>query len=235
MCLVGWPTHFSIQATQKLCHFKYFAQRWVGYCQRGLVCIFHRDSGYSIKECRIWLKKGDEISHDKIIQLWLLWPYPDDHKHLLRIYTHQTKLAHAMNVVLRGSIFAVRLTKGDPKCPGVCSYSFCSTNFTINITKRCMHAKKKRGKYPKACSDVSILLLFTLVKNSNFRLFANEWQATFGNLSQPALNFWKSKVKTAAKLACGLARPGINPTSLLLTSTATDLFIYLFIDDLVFF
>lgn len=54
-----------------------------------------------------------------------------------------------MNIELRGSIFALRLTKADPKCPGVCFYSFCSTNFTIDITKSCMHAKKRRGKTPK--------------------------------------------------------------------------------------
>lgn len=139
------------------------------------------DSGYSIKECRIRLKQGDEISHDTIIQLYLLWLYPEDHKHLLRTYTHQTWHEHAYWV---GSIFPVRLTKADPKCPGVCS---CSTNFTINITKGCMHAKRGRGwgeDDPKACSGVSVLFLSNLVKKSNFRLFANEWQATSGNPTQ---------------------------------------------------
>lgn len=123
------------------------------------------DSGYSIKECRIRLKQGDEISHDTIIQLYLLWPYPDDRNHLLRLYTHWTKLLYGMNMVVEGSIFAVRLTEADPKCPGVCSDSFCSTNFTINVTNSYTHAKRGQGeeKTPKhaqmfPCSYSPILL-----------------------------------------------------------------------------
>lgn len=54
-----------------------------------------------------------------------------------------------MNVVLRGSIFAVRLTKADPKCPGVCSYSFCSTNFAINITNVLYACNKEGERTPK--------------------------------------------------------------------------------------
>lgn len=130
-----------------------------------------------------------------------------------------------MNMVLRGSIFAVRLTKADPKCPGVCSYSFCSINFTIDITKSCMHAKKRGGKAPKHAQmfpcHYSPLSLRAQISNY---LQMNDKQHL--EISQSALNFWKPKVKPVAELACGLARPGINPRSLLLTSTATELFIY---------
>lgn len=119
--------------TKQLSCFSYFAQGCIDYRWRSLVWIgiFHTDSGYSIRECRIRLKQGDEISHDTIIQLYLLWPYPDDRKHLLRIYTHRKtpNLLYGMNMIVKGkTFFAVRLTEADQTCPGVCSYSFCSTN-----------------------------------------------------------------------------------------------------------
>lgn len=134
--------------TKQLSFFRYFAQSCTDYQWRGWVGIFHTDSGYSIRECRIRLKQGDEISHDTIIQLYLLWPYPDDRKCLLRIYTHQKtpNLFYGMNMIVKGKIFfAVRLTEANQTYPGVCSYSFCSTNLYPSMSPRavCMRTGVK--------------------------------------------------------------------------------------------
>lgn len=183
------------------------------------------DSGYSIKECRIRLKQGDEISHDTIIQLYLLWLYPQDHMHLLRIYTHQTWHEHGYWV---GSIFAVRLTKADPKCPGICSCCFCSTNFTINITKSCMHAKQGGGwRWPQSMLRCFWDVPITLQPREEIKFqIICKWMTSNFWKSHPALNFWKLNMKQIAKLACSLARPGINPWSLLSTSSVSHYFVF---------
>ena len=158
--------------------------RCIDYQQRGLVCIFHVDSGYSIKECRIRLKQGDEISHDTIIQLYLLWPYTDDRKHLLRIYTHQTKLLYGRNMVVEGEAFLLWDLPKQTQNALVSALTPFAQLILPSTSPRAVCMQKGGEEDPKACSDVSMLLLSNLVKKSNFRLFANEWQATSGNPTQ---------------------------------------------------
>lgn len=105
-----------------------------------------------------------------------------------------------------------------------CLLLFLLLNKFYHQHHQCVVCMQQRGgKDPKAYSDIFMLLLSTHIENSNFKLFADDWQVTFRNLSQSALNFWKPKVKPEEKLARGLR---INPSSLLLTSTASKLFIY---------
>lgn len=138
-----------------------------------------------------------------------MWLYPDDHKHLLRIYTHQTTLLYGISMVVEGEafFFSVRLTEADPKWPGVCSSFFCSSDF-YHPHHQELYAFNRQGKEtPKARSSGSMLPFSNLVNKSNFRSFANDWQAMFGN---PALVFWKLKAGLVAKLAHSLAEPGIK-------------------------
>lgn len=136
-------------------------------------------------------------------------------------YRHTKQSLHMAWTWCWGAVF-LRLTKADPKW---CLLLLLLTNFTIDITKSRMHAKKRGRKTPKHARMFPCCYSpFTLRTQISDYLQMTDMQHLEIPLS--ALNFGKPKVKPAAKLACGLARPGVNPRSLLLTSTPSKLFIY---------